>query len=83
MKFLLTGIAQTHKLYDKIIDECEKSLDTAEPFKGRDSMLRRFLLEQRDREKRNDELAGYCSRKQLRYFLADMFGAWKVKVLVD
>lgn len=72
MKFLLTGIAQTHKVYDGIVDECEKTLDTLE---CRDSILRRFLLEKRDREMKNDELAKYCSRKQLNYLLADLFGA--------
>lgn len=72
MKFLLTGIAQTHKVYDGIADECEMTLDTPE---CRDSILRRFLLEKRDREMRNDELAKYCTRKQLNYLLADLFGA--------
>lgn len=72
MDFLLTGLAQTHKVYDGIVDECEKTLDTSE---CRDSILRRFLLEKRDRELRNDELARNCSRKQLNYLLADIFGA--------
>lgn len=72
MNFLLTGIARTHKVYDGIADECEKTLDTSE---FRDSILRRFLLEKRDRELRNDELAKNCSRKQLNYLLADVFGA--------
>lgn len=72
MKFLLTGIAQTHKVYDEIANECEKSLDSSE---CRDSILKRFLLEKRDREMRNDKLAAYCSRKQLNYLLADLFGA--------
>lgn len=73
MNFLLTGIAQTHKVYDGIADGCETTLDT---FEGcRDSILRRFLLEKRDRERRNDELATNCSRRQLNYLLADLFGA--------
>lgn len=72
MNFLLTGLAQTHKLYDGIADECERTLDTSE---CRDSILRRFLLEKRDREERCDELAGNCSRRQLNYLLADIFGA--------
>lgn len=73
MKFLLTGLAQTHKVYDEIADECERTLDTSD--ECRDSILRRFLLEKRDRETRNDELAKNCSRKQLNYLLADLFGA--------
>lgn len=72
MKFLLTGITQTHKIYDGIADECEKTLDTSN---CRDSILRRFLLEKRDREMRKDEMAKFCSRKQLNYLLADLFGA--------
>lgn len=72
MNFLLTGIAETHKVYDGIVDECEKTLDTLE---CRDSILRRFLLEKRDREMQNDELAKNCSKKQLHYLLADLFGA--------
>lgn len=72
MDFLLTGIAQTHKVYDGIADRCEETLDTSDI---RDSILRRFLLEKRDREIRNDELAKNCSRKQLNYLLADLFGA--------
>ncbi|CRL07789.1 CLUMA_CG020743, isoform A, partial [Clunio marinus] len=72
MKFLLSGIEATHKIYDGIVDECEKTLNTSE---CRDSILRRFLLEKRDREERNDGLANNCSRKQLNYLLADMFGA--------
>lgn len=72
MNFLLTGLAQSHKLYDGIADECERTLDTSECC---DSILRRFLLEKRDREMRNDELAENCSRKQLNYLLADIFGA--------
>lgn len=71
MNFLSTGIAKTHRVYDGIVDECEQKLDS-EP---RDSILRRFLLEKRDREARNDELAKNCSRKQLNYLLADIFGA--------
>lgn len=72
MNFLLTGLAHTHKLYDGIADECEKTLDSKE---FRDSILRRFLLEKRDRETRNDDLAKNCSRRQLNYLLADLFGA--------
>jgi cytochrome P450 len=72
MNFLLTGIAKTHKVYDGIVDECETTLDTSE---CRDSILKRFLLEKRDREMRNDELAKNCTRKQLNYLLADIFGA--------
>ena len=72
MKFLLTGIAQTHKVYDKIADECEQTLDNSN---CRDSILKRFLLEKRDREMRNDKLAAFCTRKQLNYLLADLFGA--------
>lgn len=72
MDFLLTGIAQTHKVYDGIVDRCEETLESSD---CRDSILRRFLLEKRDREKRNDELAKNCSRKQLNYLLADLFGA--------
>lgn len=72
MNFLLTGIAKTHKVYDGIVDECKGKLDTSEI---RDSILRRFLLEKRDREMRNDRLAGNLSRKQLNYLLADLFGA--------
>lgn len=72
MDFLLTGIERTHKVYDKIADECERTLDTSE---SRDSILRRFLLEKRDREMKNDALASNCNRKQLNYLLADIFGA--------
>lgn len=72
MDFLLTGITETHKVYDGIVDKCEETLDSDE---CRDSILRRFLLEKRDREMRNDELAKNCSRKQLNYLLADLFGA--------
>lgn len=76
MNFLLTGIAETHKVYDGIVDECESTLDTPQQQQEqRDSILRRFLLEKRDREKRNDSLAKNCSRKQLNYLLADLFGA--------
>jgi ecdysteroid 25-hydroxylase len=71
MNFLLTGIAQTHRVYDGLADECEQTLDN----ESRDSILRRFLLEKRDREARNDELAKNCTRKQLNYLLADVFGA--------
>lgn len=72
MNFLLSGIAETQKVYDGIVDECEKTLDTSD---SRDSILRRFLLEKRDRELRNDELAKNCTRTQLNYLLADLFGA--------
>jgi ecdysteroid 25-hydroxylase len=72
MKFLLTGIAETHKVYDGIANKCEETLDSSE---CRDSILKRFLLEKRDREMRNDKLAAFCSRKQLNYLLADLFGA--------
>lgn len=72
MNFLLNGIAKTHKVYDGIVDECEDKLDSSEL---RDSILKRFLLEKRDREMRNDKLAKNCSRKQLNYLLADLFGA--------
>lgn len=71
MNFLLNGIAKTHRVYDDIADECERTLDN----ESRDSILRRFLLEKRDREERNDELAKNCTRKQLNYLLADIFGA--------
>jgi len=79
MKFILTGIAQTHKLYDSIVNECEVKLDDtssySSPSDNRDCILRRFLLEKRDREAKNDELAANLSYKQLNYLLADVFGA--------
>lgn len=72
MDFLLTGIKRTHKVYDEIADECERTLDTSQ---GSDSILRRFLLEKREREMNNDALASNCNRNQLNYLLADIFGA--------
>lgn len=72
MDFLLTGIKRTHKVYDEIADECERTLDTSE---SRDSILKRFLLEKRDREMKKDTLAENCNRNQLNYLLADIFGA--------
>ncbi|KAL7023311.1 hypothetical protein ACKWTF_012559 [Chironomus riparius] len=73
MEFILTGKAATHKLYDAIVDNCERALDTSTEY--RDCILKRFLLEKRDREQSHDELAKNCSREQLNHLLADMFGA--------
>lgn len=74
MNFILTGKAETHKLYDAIVDNCVKALDTSTD-EYRDCILKRFLLEKRDRDERHDKLAGNCSRTQLNHLLADIFGA--------
>lgn len=73
MNFILTGKAESHKVYDAIVDNCVRALDTSMEY--RDCILKRFLLEKRDRERRHDELAKNCSRVQLNHLLADIFGA--------
>jgi ecdysteroid 25-hydroxylase CYP306A1 len=73
MDFILTGKAESHKLYDAIADNCVRALDTSTEY--RDCILKRFLLEKRDREERHDGLAGNCSRVQCNHLLADIFGA--------
>lgn len=73
MKFILTGKEEQHKLYDSLVDDCERALDTSTNY--RDCILKRFLLEKRDREEHNDELVKNCSRQQLKHLLADLFGA--------
>jgi ecdysteroid 25-hydroxylase len=74
MNFILTGKEEQHKLYDAIIDDCERKMQDCN-IDCRDSILKRFLLEKRDRENRHDELATNCSYEQLKHLLADIFGA--------
>jgi ecdysteroid 25-hydroxylase CYP306A1 len=73
MDFVLAGKEKSHKLYDEIVDNCEKALDTSSYY--RDCILKRYLVELRERESQNDELAKNCSRVQLNHLLADIFGA--------
>ena len=77
MNFLMTGIVKTHKIYDNIINNCQNKLD--EPQKTstdqQECILRYFLMERQFRVQQQDEKLMNCSQKQLRFLLADIYGA--------
>ncbi|KAH8300581.1 hypothetical protein KR044_009590 [Drosophila immigrans] len=76
IRFLLDGKAKTHKIYDRIIERCEKQLELdlqqrqqqQLPPKEPHSILEHFLNE------RQPYAELFCD-DQLRHLLADLFGA--------
>lgn len=74
INFLMTGIVKTHKIYEKIINNCQNKMDQTTPDE-QDCMLKLFLIERQFRESSQHEKVLNCSQKQLRFLLADLYGA--------
>ncbi|XP_055843541.1 cytochrome P450 306a1 [Episyrphus balteatus] len=76
IKFLLEGKNKTHKIYDRIIDDCNKSLKMkSDNEQVPVTILNCFLQEKQKRLEANDPSAKLYSDDQLRHLLADLFGA--------
>ncbi|XP_055909305.1 cytochrome P450 306a1 isoform X2 [Eupeodes corollae] len=76
IRFLLEGKRKTHRIYDRIIKDCAKSLDVdAKSGTEHVNILRCFLQEKNKRLAANDPSADLYSDDQLRHLLADLFGA--------
>lgn len=78
MNFLKTGIVKTHQIYDKIINNCQNKMDQTPNGSTTDEqecMLKFFLMERQYRESVQHEKVLNCSQKQLRFLLADLYGA--------
>lgn len=73
---MLEGKRKTHRIYDRIIKDCAKSLDVdAKSGTEHVNILRCFLQEKNKRLAANDPSADLYSDDQLRHLLADLFGA--------
>ncbi|XP_044755364.1 cytochrome P450 306a1 [Coccinella septempunctata] len=75
LKFLQEGLEITHKLYDDIIEKHRQALeeDMKDPNFEPCNLLDAFLYEKH--KKKNSAEGEFYSDQQLRYLLADMFGA--------
>ncbi|XP_058169927.1 cytochrome P450 306a1 [Anopheles ziemanni] len=70
--FLLSGKSKTHKIYDEIIANARNQVET-ESYNS--CILTSFLKESAKRQNVDRADAAFCSDKQLRHLMADLFGA--------
>lgn len=72
LKFLEEGLENTHKLYDDIIKKHQQNIKDDSNFEPT-NLLDSFLVEREKKE--NTPEARFYNERQLKYLLADMFGA--------
>lgn len=70
MTFLLDGKHKTHKVYQKLIEEQQATIDLTKPDFVPENIIQAFLLEM----KSTTDIE-YFSNEQFYHLLADVFGA--------